>query len=68
MHPEIKKFWEDAGYSISNENLESSSVITARKSDSPILETIGFGDTYKFKNKWYSEEEMLRIIRMKAFM
>lgn len=64
MHVEIKKFWEEAGYTVNE--VDWISLITAQKDD--CLETIAFGDTYKFKNKWYSEEEMLRIIRLKAFM
>lgn len=73
MHPEIKKFWAEAGYVIENENQITSGVITAYKRINSILpisiiETIGFGSQHRINGNWYSEQEMLKIIRLKAFL
>jgi hypothetical protein len=73
MHPEIEKFWKDAGYRLSNKELHISGVVTGYKETYPgscvsIIEIISFVRDYRFKDKWYSEEEMLRIVRLKAFL
>ena len=73
MHPEIKKFWQDEGYSISNEDQTTFGTVSGYKTviNAPfisMIETLAFGDQYRFKGEWYSEEEMLRIIRLKAFI
>lgn len=80
MHPEIKKFWESEGYSISNEDQKMTGTVSGYKSikvdaDSQYaiiskIETLAFGDRYRWPSngQWYSEEEMLRIIKQKAFL
>jgi hypothetical protein len=85
MHPEIKKFWTEEGYSyIENENQESSvtgpdgkviylGTVTGHLNlGGPFnisrMDTLAFGDQHRFKGVWYSEEQMLRIIRLKAFL
>ena len=81
MHPEIKKFWEDAGYIIeepgyitdpNGDRIQSGTVLGYKRLDpnSSIsrIETIAFGNQYRINNKWYSEEEMLIIIRLKVFI
>lgn len=71
MHPEIKKFWEEAGWEIENENQELSGTVTATKKIDfamGIIETIAFGNEHRYNGKWFTEEEMLRIIRMHAFL
>ncbi len=85
MHPEIKKFWQEAGYSyIENEDQTSSvirrdgkviylGIVTGHLPlDGPLpiarMDTLAFGDQHRFKEKWYSEEQMLRIIKLKAFL
>ena len=67
MNSEIKKFWEKLGH-VSGPTLINSWEIYI--GDGPIyrIETIAHGNKYRFENKWYSEEEMLRIVRLKAFL
>jgi hypothetical protein len=73
MHPEIKKFWQDEGYSIPFQDDPALGTVSGYK---PIdgapyiskIEILAFGDKYRFKGEWYSEEEMLRIIHLKAFI
>lgn len=81
MHPEIKKFWKDAGYSIESEpgyitdpggnRIQLGTITAYKKTDLKFavskIETIAFGDQHRFNGEWYSEEEMLRIIKLKAF-
>jgi uncharacterized lipoprotein len=70
IHPIIKKFWEDQGYTISNEDQTLSATVTANKMTWPLFteETIAYGDQYRYENKWYSEKEMLKIIELTAFI
>jgi hypothetical protein len=71
MHPEIKKFWQDAGYRVGN---DISGIIYGYKGlpGGPLsiykIETLAFGNRHRFNGIWYSEEEMLKIIRLKAFI
>lgn len=85
MHPEIKKFWQEAGYTyIENEDQTHSVTGPDGKAiylgtvtghlplGGPLLiarlDTLAFGKEHRFKEKWYSEEQMLRIVRLKAFL
>lgn len=73
MHPDIRKFWEAAGYRIENADQIGTGVVsgvkrTSSKFDVSIIEVIGFGDRHRFNKVWYSEEEMLRLIKMKALL
>jgi len=81
MHPEIKKFWEDAGYSVTEpgyitdpkgEQIQLGTISGYKKAayNSAVskIETIAFGNQHRFNGKWYSEEDMLRIIRLKIFI
>jgi hypothetical protein len=81
MHPEIKKFWEDAGYIIEEpgyitdpigDRIQSGTVSGYKKigpnSCISIIETLAFGNSHRINKKWYSEEDMLRIIRLKTFL
>ncbi len=80
MHPDIRKFWEDAGYVISEPGYIDSmgsriqmGTITGYKALSPnpcicLIEVIAFGDKHRINGQWYSEEEMLKIIKLKAFI
>ena len=70
MHPKIKKFWiskRDHDLSWSGPVMDIWSVFIGcgniRK-----IETVCHGDKYRFNGEWYSEEEMLKIIKMKAFI
>jgi len=85
MHPDIKKFWQEEGYTYI-ENEDQTSSITA--SDGKVIylgtvtgylplggwlpisrmDTLAFGDQHRYKGVWYSEEQMLRIIKLKAFL
>jgi hypothetical protein len=69
MHPEIKKFWYDDGYESVIEETGGTIIGYMRLSDYCCrMDTLGFGDRCRYKGKWYSEEQMLRIIRLKAFL
>ena len=70
MHPDIKKFWEDTGHTLHGPSLIDSWTIyvdTGGVIPIYLIETVCHGDRYRFKKEWYSEEEMLRIIKLKAF-
>jgi hypothetical protein len=69
MHPDIEKFYTDAGldiaymskfyaWAIKVEGVYS--IIARRESDNQVL--------YELEGAWYDEEEMLRIIKLKAFL
>lgn len=71
MHPNIEKFWNDANYLISHRHgdfywLASSSM------EFPFIVALTLVSDkfvkYSFEGKWYSEQEMLRIISLKAFL
>ena len=70
MNPEIQKFWEDSGYILSNVDQTITAIVTGYKYEPDALfhpiETIAFGNTYRINGNWYTEEEMLRIIRKMA--
>jgi hypothetical protein len=68
MHPEIKKFWEDAGHMVRGPTLINSYEIYVGQAPIWRIETIAHGNRYRFNSEWYSEEEMLRIVRLKAFI
>lgn len=67
MHPEIKKFWENAGYKIRRDNLE---LYWAQRVhwETHIATQTESGMVYYWDTKYYSETEMLRIIKQKAFL
>ena len=75
MHPDIKKFWESGPpewrkvYITEFEGTyvwyvipgnQQYSTIAVKEGDSPI--------TYMLKTQEYTEEQMLRIIKLKAFL
>ena len=92
MHPEIKKYWENAGYEINTDVFMPGEGIPYilfwfLMNGDRQLKCIGQSDTfhrnseaynqliedppctnYYFNNRLYSEEKMLRIIRLKAFV
>lgn len=83
LHPEVISFWENAGKSIRCYGGELSSIYFYVNPNGYIPTKITAGDdnliaifwenektkiVYCFNNEFYSEEKMLRIIRMKAFM
>lgn len=85
MHPEIKKFWREAGYTYI-ENEDQASHVTALDGEVIYLgtvtgylnlggpfnitrmDTLAFGDQHRYKGVWYTEEQMLKIVKMKAFL
>lgn len=70
IHPEIKKFWEDSGYVIDNKDQVESSITRGYKSlpdGWTMLKIIAMSGSYHFNKQWYSEEQMLKIIKLKAF-
>ena len=80
MHPEIKKFWEDAGHVIFSieiypPNTEPSDentyfFIEGGERTSPLIAILLNNGIVKYEingHFWYSETEALRIIKLKAF-
>ena len=83
MNPLIEKFWNDAGYTISHirpggnpttGELEQR-YLWCLMVEGTYIGLVGVSgisqmkcDYYFFNNKKYSEDEMLKIIRMKAFI
>lgn len=81
MHPDIIKFWQDAGYTISNltlsppntNPLDANTYFFIRKNYQivPLLiaNLLNNGAVkYEINGHWYSETEALRIIKLKAFV
>ena len=73
IHPEIKKFWQECGFSIVNEDQTMSGTVTGYKHNKDyfyirFIKTLAFGNTYRFNGQWYSEEQMLRLVKLKAFL
>jgi hypothetical protein len=73
IHPEIKKFWEEAGHTVVGPSLIDSWEIHISTDPTGVwplyrIEIICHGDRYRYNGQWYSEEEMLRIIKLKAFL
>jgi len=73
MHPDIKKFWEDNGQKIQKE-LDSDNIIYwETESDVIIAKQKPNQDIKYYKsldmtdNELYSEAEMLKLIKIKAF-
>lgn len=71
MHAAIKKFWtKKRGY-----RLVGPTLIDSWEIHIPVggpfnmfrIETVCHGDKYHYNNEWYSEAEMLKIVKMKAF-
>jgi hypothetical protein len=69
MHPEIRKFWEDAGYKIVKNGNGDYLIMVNRYSVKTIYVQSGELDSYYIHDQnIYTEEEMLRIIRLKSFL
>jgi hypothetical protein len=75
MHPEIKKYWELQGelhttstgsiYVTLNNNVPYGFYIMTKNKNDDMLYIYYVDDTYKAA---YSEEEMLKVIKMQAFL
>jgi len=70
MHPEIQKFWEDAGFDPwpikQNGGNEVHWMIS-------VIETVAYANPncsmrYYLAKEWHDEKTALRIIKMKAFL
>ena len=68
MNPIIKKFWEDIGLTVHGPNAMDAYKVYIGKAPIHKIEIVAHGNKYRFDKKWYSEEEMLRIIKIKAFI
>ena len=77
MHPEIRKFWEDAGYEIEIYSTKDKKKLAygykGLKSPNQFnndwsCATLMFGNQYRFNGNWLSEEDLLKIIKLKAFI
>lgn len=71
MHPEIKKFWEEIGEVDLTLSAPIVYYVVQRKSDLQYITIAEITDdsaTYYYNDSSYTEDEMLRIIRMDAFL
>jgi hypothetical protein len=82
MHPEIKKFWEKSGKEIHAYNFSTVSIWFIYSNPSyydqggpppPFKEDVvciisGFGKQYFLLGSSYDQDQMLRIVRLKAFI
>jgi hypothetical protein len=68
MHPEIRKFWEDAGHKLIGPSLIDTWEIHRGPGPFYLIDVVCHGNRHRINKEWYSEEEMLRIIRLKAFI
>lgn len=68
MHPDIRKFYEDAGYTVLGPSKLSSYEIHIGNEPFRLIKVICHGNKYYFNKEWYSEEKMLRIVRLKVFI
>ena len=71
MHPDIKSFWIKKGHTIHGG--EPPMYIWSIHIDLGMnmfrIETVCHGNKYRYNEEWYSEQEMLRIIKnMRAFL
>ena len=72
MHPEIKKFWEDTGHELSGPSTLGVYAlyipIDNSRFGSRHIQMVYYEGKYIFNKERYSEQEMLRIIKQKAFL
>jgi hypothetical protein len=72
MHPDIRKFWEDAGYHVGIPSALTQISEGWKRTDEDswirLLVTCSHGKSYLFNKKWYSEKDMLKIIKLKVFL
>jgi len=81
MHPDIKEFWEKRGQSIGGYSFSAIDVWFVISDPEyynqggpppPLKDDIIYMSAkiknYRLNDLWYSEEEMLRIIKQKAFL
>lgn len=75
MHPEIEKFWNEAGYEVERGSYEDYVYYTSKlRIASPFAIVYKDGETptkyflHDWGNRIYSESEMLKIIKLKAFL
>ena len=75
IHPNIEKFWTDQGFRIEYRPYSyqwiAISEYNVRRLISYIsvdMDTLISTNLYSFSNMFYTEEEMLKIIKLKAFI
>ena len=69
MHTEIRKFWNSIGFTF--EMPGTKSVWFSKNgelSGGHIIYHHTGSDEYYWDHSWYNEEEMLRIVKLKAFL
>jgi len=67
INPEIKRFWEKRG-EVSGPTLIDSWECYLGKLPIRQIVTIAHGNKYYYEKEWYTEEQMLKILKMKAFL
>jgi hypothetical protein len=70
MHPDIKKFWNKKGHTLvgGHSPMYIWEIYIDLGMGVCISEIVCHGNLYRFNKEWYSEEKMLKIIKMKAFL
>ena len=68
MNSLIRKFWENIGTVYGPSSIIESYNVYIGTGPIRKIEIVAHGNKYRFDKKWYSEEEMLRIIKIKAFI
>ena len=68
MHPLIKKFWEEEGHAVIGPSIIDSCEIYIGTGPFYLIEMVAHGNMHRFNGIWYSEEEMLKLIKMKSFI
>ena len=70
MHPAIKEFWIKEGHTLIGGHPPTYiwEVHIDLVMSMSLIEVVCHGNRHRYKKEWYSEEEMLRIIKQKAFL
>jgi hypothetical protein len=70
MHPDIKEFWIKKGYTPIGGTSPTYiwEVYIDLGMNISLIEVVCHGNKYRFNKEWYSEEEMLKLIKLKAFI
>ena len=72
LHPLVEEFWVKAGWTLQHRGEDNTTVIRIKNNDyyesRPVATTGQLGIIYWFMDDWYMEEEVLRLIKLKAFL
>lgn len=73
LNSEVKKFWEEAGYTTRSHTSDNNLFVkwfASKKESRLIIAHLSdlFQNFYYLNGATYTEEEMLRVIKLKAFL